>query len=500
MKKLLAFGLCVVLLLGIAVPAFAADTAAVDYCGVNIVVDGARLCPKDADGKPVEPFILNGTTYLPVRAVANALGLEVGWEPGTVKLTSGAERTAAIGQPIESTRTRTITIGGQDTKVTLDGKELDLKDAAGNPVTPIISDGTTYLPVRAVADALNVPVLWDGETATVYLGKAIEWKVAKRIYAPGDDSGFTSECTYDKMGRTTSVITQRDNMPEGERNIVRYAYDDAGNVIWKETDFPPEHFEQRWSYDKDGREISSTFTPADYAPGEFTTTYTYDEQGELIAVHGKQGNGDEWESTYVNEYNADGQLIQTTQHGDEEFTATTTYSYDSYGNLSEQRYSDSRGIEESESWTYDAAGNLLSTERHVASFSQQRVYTYDAVGNVLSETRTETSAYSGESLVIQTEYVYDDWGNVLERKWTNGNNFRHEKYVYDQFNNCIEEVTEYNGTVSKTVYVYSEGNLLMSMESDGDTTVYTYDQYGNLLTVRNNGRNTDTYEYTAIYH
>jgi len=56
-------------------------------------------------------------------------------------------------------------------KVVIDGKQADLKDAQGNTVEPFIIDGTTYLPVRAVSNALNKAVSWDGATQTVYLGE-----------------------------------------------------------------------------------------------------------------------------------------------------------------------------------------------------------------------------------------------------------------------------------------------------------------------------------------
>jgi len=60
--------------------------------GVKIVVDGKKLSPTDANGNKVEPMIYNGTTYLPVRAVANALGKAVYWDgPNyTVYLGNGA--------------------------------------------------------------------------------------------------------------------------------------------------------------------------------------------------------------------------------------------------------------------------------------------------------------------------------------------------------------------------------------------------------------------------
>ncbi len=51
--------------------------------GISIFIDGEKLNPKDANGNPVEPLIYNGTTYLPVRAIATAFGKEVSWDGET---------------------------------------------------------------------------------------------------------------------------------------------------------------------------------------------------------------------------------------------------------------------------------------------------------------------------------------------------------------------------------------------------------------------------------
>jgi hypothetical protein len=53
------------------------------FTGVNIYVDDVILDPKDANGNPVETFIYNGTTYLPVRAISTALGKPIAWEGET---------------------------------------------------------------------------------------------------------------------------------------------------------------------------------------------------------------------------------------------------------------------------------------------------------------------------------------------------------------------------------------------------------------------------------
>jgi len=54
----------------------AAEQITAVYRNIKLVVDGVLVEPKDANGNNVEPFIYNGTTYLPVRAVATAFGKE----------------------------------------------------------------------------------------------------------------------------------------------------------------------------------------------------------------------------------------------------------------------------------------------------------------------------------------------------------------------------------------------------------------------------------------
>lgn len=61
------------------------------YMNVKLVVDGVQIEPKDANGNYVEPFIYNGTTYLPVRAVGAAFGKDVSWDGGTATVYVGGQ-------------------------------------------------------------------------------------------------------------------------------------------------------------------------------------------------------------------------------------------------------------------------------------------------------------------------------------------------------------------------------------------------------------------------
>lgn len=73
------------------------------------------------------------------------------------------------GTALATTGTVTKELEYRDIQVTLDGETLDLRDAQGNAIEPFMFDGTNYLPVRALAEALGLNVAWDGSTNTVVL-------------------------------------------------------------------------------------------------------------------------------------------------------------------------------------------------------------------------------------------------------------------------------------------------------------------------------------------
>ena len=84
--------------------------ATLDYTGIKITLDGQSITPTDANGNAVEPFAINGTTYLPVRAVANAMGLNVNWDQSTqtVKLTTPGASTPTTTPTTTTPPTSTV--------------------------------------------------------------------------------------------------------------------------------------------------------------------------------------------------------------------------------------------------------------------------------------------------------------------------------------------------------------------------------------------------------
>ena len=67
------------------------------YNNIGVTLDGKRLDLRDAQGSAVEPFMFNGTNYLPVRAICEALGLNVDWNGSTNTIVLTAQRPQSSG-------------------------------------------------------------------------------------------------------------------------------------------------------------------------------------------------------------------------------------------------------------------------------------------------------------------------------------------------------------------------------------------------------------------
>ena len=84
-----------------------AITAYLNY-GITVEYNDVDQVMSDANGTRVYPITYNGTTYLPVRAVANMLGVKVDWDGGTNHVLLGNSYVDTVSQPSVST-TPTIT-------------------------------------------------------------------------------------------------------------------------------------------------------------------------------------------------------------------------------------------------------------------------------------------------------------------------------------------------------------------------------------------------------
>lgn len=99
-------------------------------------------------GTEHEPLLTDGTTYVPLRELAELMGAEVEWNDGLITLTSGKE------EAVIDTAAKIVSSDGTETGIQL-----------------MIQDGTTYVPVRQTAALLGCTVDYDEDTNTAELVK-----------------------------------------------------------------------------------------------------------------------------------------------------------------------------------------------------------------------------------------------------------------------------------------------------------------------------------------
>ena len=54
----------------------------VEY-GIDVEFNGQQIAMADATGKPVDAFVYQGTTYVPIRAISETFGADVGYDSST---------------------------------------------------------------------------------------------------------------------------------------------------------------------------------------------------------------------------------------------------------------------------------------------------------------------------------------------------------------------------------------------------------------------------------
>ena len=96
--------------------AFASSKRTIDVeDGIGISINGATFIPRDAAGNQVSVFIYNGTTYAPVRAIGEAMGLDVKFDSANrmVQLTTQDRllaQSGASGSYISADRAKEIAL------------------------------------------------------------------------------------------------------------------------------------------------------------------------------------------------------------------------------------------------------------------------------------------------------------------------------------------------------------------------------------------------------
>jgi hypothetical protein len=188
--------------------------------GVSIELKGNAWTPKDEDGNVLHPITYNGSTYLPVRAVGEAVGLKVDWnaETQTVVLGEGQPAAPASGQ---SSRSNPAKIGAKinysadgvfdnykivlSVDETIRGEEAWKKISEANRFNSKPKDGNEYVmaKISVKVDAIGkegakldispidfTMVSSEGKDYNSVLGVAFDPDIRSSLYAGASHTGW----------------------------------------------------------------------------------------------------------------------------------------------------------------------------------------------------------------------------------------------------------------------------------------------------------------------
>ena len=138
---------------------------------ISIVINDETQVFKNANGETVYPILYQDSTYLPLRAIGEIMGKNVNWDEDNKTVTlsgkrddysSNTDRGDGKRKDIEVQERRDFTI-------IVDGEKCTFYDANKKRVYPVLYDGSTYLPLRAIGEIMDSEVGWNDRTKTVTL-------------------------------------------------------------------------------------------------------------------------------------------------------------------------------------------------------------------------------------------------------------------------------------------------------------------------------------------
>ncbi|MDD3165279.1 MAG: copper amine oxidase N-terminal domain-containing protein [Oscillospiraceae bacterium] len=409
------------------------------------------------------------------------------------------------------------------------GQALTDKDGAVLGAAFVDKNGRTMVPLRAVADLLNLTVTWDGakktatftdgETVAVFTqganhftadGRAVPMDAAVvnvdgRVYAPARYLAETFGVSIEWDASARTVILGETEVrwllraidttnSDGTQSTVRYGYDAQGNQ--RTTDYSDNSgwgYHESYAYDPRGNLLE---TRTAYSDGSISRIVcTYDENDRLLT--NRCDDGSDWYSLEAYQYDANGNTLSSHYTDAGGWDLVTTYAYDAGNHLLKTSTHDANGNTSEETNTLDADGNVLASEfrsndgeirsdRYTytngvrTGFVSTTTYpdgttavtsnTYDAQGTLLASTYLNR----GDGWSCSEDYTYDAHGNPETLAYQDTYNSYTERYLYDALERLVSTVHTENGVITTTSTTYP------SSQTPSDNS--TYDSHGNLRT------------------
>ncbi len=137
----------------------------------SIKVNSDTVYFKNADGSAAYPILYKESSYLPLRAIGELMGKNVNWDENSKTINiSGSRTDKSQNTQNDNIGQKEITIQERpDFTIIIEDNKKEFYSASKERIYPILYNGSTYLPLRAIGEIMNNDVLWDSPTKTITL-------------------------------------------------------------------------------------------------------------------------------------------------------------------------------------------------------------------------------------------------------------------------------------------------------------------------------------------
>ncbi|MDF2545537.1 MAG: repeat protein [Anaerosolibacter sp.] len=323
--------------------------------------------------------------------------------------------------------------------------------------------------------------------------------------------------TYDKRGLLTEA-------QDAAGKVTVYEYDENGNLISQKDrdgynttyDYDPNNLLKKINYNNE-KQVEFKYNPlgqmTEMRDWLGTTKLDLDPLGRILKVtdfdnriteYTWSPTGEKKSITYADGtqvsygYDLTGRLTSVRDH----FGKLTTYQYNPLGNVMEKILPNGSKTK----YDYDSVSQITELKElsPTGQVTDRYKYYYDPAGNKIKISKErndlDIEAAAGEEWEEIT-YKYDPLNQLTE---VMKNNQENRKYFYDTLGNRVR-MEEWSGSEVKDAinYQYDELNRLIATyddiitdEEDGEK-IYEYDNRGNLIKLRTEGRIFNKYDYDA---
>ena len=327
---------------------------------------------------------------------------------------------------------------------------------------------------------------WILETVSYLSSSASYTSDGRHISSVTDSRGTKTSYTYDSKNRMNTGVTIGSG---SDAQSTSYAYDGLDRVT----------------------SVSSGGSTAGYGYEDyrlstithngFSYTFGYDGYGNntSVAVGGR--------TLTTNTFNLKAGLPAGSTYGNGD---TVTYSYDSRERLIGKSFNGTPAV----SYKYDAMGSLVETEDLLNNISFKTQY--DLINRITGVTSSDGGEYRISyddqnridatlekiaGVTLKNEYQYSDT-SIIEGIKLNGSQIL--TYDWDDLTRMTSRTLKLTAPFT-TQYTYLKGSnaggettLVAEIKNGGETLSYTYDQFGNIVSVSQNGTVVESYEYDGL--